>query len=102
VRGLQPVRERLPGENCITLKELAIGSIDPRTGRAVQGYGSWSTHPNNPVRSADQGQCGGRFAGVGKLLRIFLRSSQSQRAVRTKVVQVWLRYRLTRNGCGSP
>ena len=45
-----------PVVNCITLKELAVGAIDPRTGRAVQGYGSWTTHPNNPTRSADQGK----------------------------------------------
>jgi dihydropyrimidine dehydrogenase (NAD+) subunit PreA len=43
-------------ENCITLKELAIGAIDPRTGRAVQGFGSWTTHPNNPTRQADKGK----------------------------------------------
>ena len=24
------------------------GSIDPRTGRKVGGYGDWTTHPNNP------------------------------------------------------
>jgi dihydropyrimidine dehydrogenase (NAD+) subunit PreA len=45
-----------PVENCITLKELAIGAIDPRTGRAVQGFGSWTTHPNNPTRQADKGK----------------------------------------------
>ena len=45
-----------PVENCITLRELAVGTIDPRTGRAVQGYGNWTTHPNNPTRSADPGK----------------------------------------------
>jgi dihydropyrimidine dehydrogenase (NAD+) subunit PreA len=37
-----------PVENCITLYELPGGSIDPRTGRKVGGYGDWTTHPNNP------------------------------------------------------
>ena len=42
-----------PVPNCITLRELPVGAIDPRTGRAVQGYGDWTTHPNNPNRLAD-------------------------------------------------
>ena len=37
-----------PVENCITLYQLPDGSIDPRTGRKVGGYGDWTTHPNNP------------------------------------------------------
>jgi dihydropyrimidine dehydrogenase (NAD+) subunit PreA len=38
-----------PVENCITLVSLPVGSVDPRTGRAVEGYGNWTTHPNNPA-----------------------------------------------------
>jgi len=37
-----------PVENCITLYQLPDGSIDPRTGQKVGGYGDWTTHPNNP------------------------------------------------------
>jgi dihydropyrimidine dehydrogenase (NAD+) subunit PreA len=37
-----------PVENCITLYQLPDGSIDPRTGRKVGGYGDWTTHANNP------------------------------------------------------
>jgi dihydropyrimidine dehydrogenase (NAD+) subunit PreA len=40
-----------PVENCITLYQLPDGSIDPRTGQKVGGYGDWTTHPNNPSRS---------------------------------------------------
>jgi dihydropyrimidine dehydrogenase (NAD+) subunit PreA len=40
-----------PVEHCITLKEVPVGTIDPRTGHAVQAYGSWTTHPNNPQAS---------------------------------------------------
>jgi dihydropyrimidine dehydrogenase (NAD+) subunit PreA len=42
-----------PVENCITLEQLPTGAIDPRTGGAVQGYGNWTTHPNNPSRHAE-------------------------------------------------
>jgi dihydropyrimidine dehydrogenase (NAD+) subunit PreA len=38
-----------PVENCITLHQLPDGSIDPRTGMKVGGYGDWTTHPNNPA-----------------------------------------------------
>jgi dihydropyrimidine dehydrogenase (NAD+) subunit PreA len=43
-----------PVENCITLEPLPVGAIDPRTGRAVQSYGNWTTHPNNPNRIGDK------------------------------------------------
>ncbi len=33
---------------CITMKTLPIGTVDPRTGRKVEPYGNWTTHPNNP------------------------------------------------------
>jgi dihydropyrimidine dehydrogenase (NAD+) subunit PreA len=41
-----------PVDNCITLKTLPVGSIDARTREAVQGYGDWTTHPNNPMAKA--------------------------------------------------
>ncbi|SMO51165.1 NAD-dependent dihydropyrimidine dehydrogenase subunit PreA [Paracoccus laeviglucosivorans] len=42
-----------PVENCITMRELAIGEIDQRTGQPVRPYANWTTHPNNPMsRSA--------------------------------------------------
>jgi dihydropyrimidine dehydrogenase (NAD+) subunit PreA len=47
-----------PVEHCITLKELAVGAIDPRTGRAVQGYASWTTHPNNPQAGTGKADAG--------------------------------------------
>ena len=40
-----------PVDNCITLRELPAGSVDPRTGRVVGGYRNWTQHPNNPSRS---------------------------------------------------
>lgn len=33
---------------CITMKELPLGTVDPRTGRRVEPYGNWTEHPNNP------------------------------------------------------
>ena len=36
-----------PVENCITMKELPLGEVDPRTGRKVEPYANWTTHPNN-------------------------------------------------------
>ena len=36
-----------PVENCITMKELPLGAVDPRTGRKVEPYANWTTHPNN-------------------------------------------------------
>ncbi|PZQ95693.1 MAG: NAD-dependent dihydropyrimidine dehydrogenase subunit PreA [Cereibacter sphaeroides] len=37
-----------PVEDCITMVEMPIGAIDPRTGRTVEKYANWTTHPNNP------------------------------------------------------
>ncbi|PKQ11888.1 MAG: NAD-dependent dihydropyrimidine dehydrogenase subunit PreA [Alphaproteobacteria bacterium HGW-Alphaproteobacteria-1] len=38
-----------PVEGCITMVEMAPGSVDPRTGRGVKGqHADWTTHPNNP------------------------------------------------------
>jgi dihydropyrimidine dehydrogenase (NAD+) subunit PreA len=34
-------------EDCITMKELALGEIDPRTGRKVEPYLNWPKHPTN-------------------------------------------------------
>jgi dihydropyrimidine dehydrogenase (NAD+) subunit PreA len=39
-------------ENCITLVSLPIGAVDPRTGRKVESYANWTTHPNNPASRA--------------------------------------------------
>ncbi|MFT4961357.1 MAG: dihydropyrimidine dehydrogenase (NAD+) subunit PreA, partial [Paracoccaceae bacterium] len=40
--------EVCPVENCITMVEMAAGSVDPRTGKVVQeDYANWTTHPNN-------------------------------------------------------
>ncbi|MFG6081560.1 NAD-dependent dihydropyrimidine dehydrogenase subunit PreA [Paracoccus litorisediminis] len=41
-----------PVENCITMRELAVGEIDARTGRPVRPYANWTTHPNNPMAQA--------------------------------------------------
>ena len=38
-----------PVENCITMEQLPLGATDPRTGRKVQPYANWTTHPNNPM-----------------------------------------------------
>lgn len=38
-----------PVENCITMRELAIGEIDKRTGEPRREYANWTTHPNNPM-----------------------------------------------------
>jgi len=39
-----------PVENCISLRELATGEVDARTGETVSGeYQNWSHHPNNTV-----------------------------------------------------
>ncbi|MCG6904013.1 MAG: NAD-dependent dihydropyrimidine dehydrogenase subunit PreA, partial [Rhodobacter sp.] len=38
-----------PVEDCITMEQLAPGTIDARTGRVVPDvHGDWTTHPNNP------------------------------------------------------
>ena len=41
-----------PVENCLTLEQLTSG-VDPRTGQPVsREYANWTTHPNNPNRTA--------------------------------------------------
>jgi dihydropyrimidine dehydrogenase (NAD+) subunit PreA len=38
-----------PVEDCITMEQMAPGTVDPRTGKVVEpGYANWTTHPNNP------------------------------------------------------
>jgi dihydropyrimidine dehydrogenase (NAD+) subunit PreA len=40
-----------PVDACITLRTLAPGEVDPRTGLRVAGEAAdWTTHPNNPMR----------------------------------------------------
>lgn len=41
-----------PVEDCITMEELPLGAVDPRTGRKVGPYANWTTHPNNPMKVA--------------------------------------------------
>jgi dihydropyrimidine dehydrogenase (NAD+) subunit PreA len=42
-----------PVPECITLRDLAPGETDVRTGRTVSGqHADWTTHPNNPMRAA--------------------------------------------------
>jgi dihydropyrimidine dehydrogenase (NAD+) subunit PreA len=41
-----------PVENCITMEQLPLGATDPRTGRVVEPYANWTTHPNNPMARA--------------------------------------------------
>jgi dihydropyrimidine dehydrogenase (NAD+) subunit PreA len=41
-----------PVDNCITLRALPDGSVDPRTGERVGGYRNWTQHPNNPSKTA--------------------------------------------------
>jgi dihydropyrimidine dehydrogenase (NAD+) subunit PreA len=36
-----------PVQDCITMRELPLGEIDPRTGDPVGEYRNWSNHPNN-------------------------------------------------------
>ena len=44
--------EVCPVQDCITMRELPPGSLDPRTGDVVGGYANWTTHPNNPMAQA--------------------------------------------------
>ncbi|MCB1369067.1 MAG: NAD-dependent dihydropyrimidine dehydrogenase subunit PreA [Rhodobacteraceae bacterium] len=41
-----------PVDNCITMKVLGQGEVDPRTGKTVAPYANWTTHPNNPAAKA--------------------------------------------------
>ena len=40
-----------PIPQCITMRALPPGTLDPRTGQSAPGtYANWTTHPNNPMR----------------------------------------------------
>ena len=42
-----------PVDGCITMRTLAPGEMDERTGQPVSGdYGNWLAHPNNPSVTA--------------------------------------------------
>ena len=42
-----------PVENCITMEELAPGTVDARTGKVVSDtHSDWTSHPNNPAAQA--------------------------------------------------
>ncbi|MEO0866072.1 MAG: 4Fe-4S dicluster-binding protein, partial [Pseudomonadota bacterium] len=41
-----------PVENCITMEQLPLGAVDARTGKRVEEYANWTTHPNNPAATA--------------------------------------------------
>jgi len=42
-----------PVENCITMEQMPVGAVDPRTDRVVdKDYANWTTHPNNPSATA--------------------------------------------------
>ncbi len=44
-----------PVPDCITMRPLAAGETDARTGKQVTGqYANWTTHPNNPMREASK------------------------------------------------
>jgi dihydropyrimidine dehydrogenase (NAD+) subunit PreA len=41
-----------PVPECISLRDLAPGEVDLRTGQVVSaGHADWTTHPNNPLRT---------------------------------------------------
>ena len=42
-----------PVEDCITMRELAPGEIDARTGQPAGGHRDWTQHPNNPMVAAE-------------------------------------------------
>jgi dihydropyrimidine dehydrogenase (NAD+) subunit PreA len=42
-----------PVEGCITMRTVAPGEQDQRTGKPVLAtHADWTTHPNNPMRTA--------------------------------------------------
>ena len=41
-----------PVDQCITMEELPLGVTDERTGKPVEEYANWTTHPNNPSATA--------------------------------------------------
>ena len=30
------------------MESLPVGTVGPRTGKVVEGFANWTTHPNNP------------------------------------------------------
>ncbi|WP_273501555.1 NAD-dependent dihydropyrimidine dehydrogenase subunit PreA [Paracoccus sphaerophysae] len=42
-----------PVEDCITMRELAPGELDARTGLPAGGHRDWTQHPNNPMVAAE-------------------------------------------------
>ncbi len=44
-----------PVEDCITMEPLPAGAVDTRTGRTVEGYANWTTHPHNPAARPQRG-----------------------------------------------
>ena len=38
-----------PVEDCITMRVLELGELDERTGKKVEEYANWTTHPNNSL-----------------------------------------------------
>jgi dihydropyrimidine dehydrogenase (NAD+) subunit PreA len=41
-----------PVPDCISLRDLAPGEVDARTGKTVAAtHADWTTHPNNPMRN---------------------------------------------------
>jgi dihydropyrimidine dehydrogenase (NAD+) subunit PreA len=44
-----------PVDACITLRELAPGEVDRRTGQTVGGHRTWMEHPNNPMAVSPRG-----------------------------------------------
>ena len=37
-----------PVQDCITMETVPVGAVDARTGKTVEAYANWTTHPNNP------------------------------------------------------
>ena len=43
-----------PVEDCITMESLPVGAVDTRTGKVVERYANWTTHPNNPSAGSSE------------------------------------------------
>ena len=44
-----------PVEGCISMDTLPVGAVDTRTGKAVDEYANWTTHPHNPLARSGRG-----------------------------------------------
>ena len=53
MRGLQHLCVTVcPVPECISLRSLAPGEVDQRTGKTVVAeHADWTSHPNNPMRA---------------------------------------------------